>query len=407
MLSAILYAIQRQAREIKNKTIQLCWEYQGFSSEYKKINSEYPKAKQILNYADIRGYAYDKLKTEYTKHNRGNYTTIINEAVDSWKNNVKDILIGDKSIMSFKKDLPIDLHNINLKVIKENNKYYINLSLISNEYKKELNVNSGQFMVEVKASDNSKKTILNNILSGEYGISASKIIHNKNKWFINLCYKFDTNVKELDENNIMGVDMGIVYPVYMAFNNSFSRYEIEGGEIEHFRKSTEKRKNQLYAQGKYCGAGRIGHGILTRIKPINFATNRVANFRDFVNHKYSKYVVEMAIKHNCGTIQMEDLKGISKENSFLKKWSYHDLQEKIEYKAKEHGIKVVKIDPKYTSQRCSECGCIEKDNRKDQKTFECLSCGWKTNADYNAARNIATKDIDFIIADYIKEDKAI
>lgn len=95
---------------------------------------------------------------------------------------------------------------------------------------------------------------------------------------------------------------------------------------------------------------------------------------------------------------MEDLTGITSDsNRFLKNWSYFDLQTKIEYKAQEAGIKVVYIDPHYTSQRCSKCGYISKDNRTEQALFLCQKCGYKTNADYNASQNIAIKDIDKII----------
>ena len=95
---------------------------------------------------------------------------------------------------------------------------------------------------------------------------------------------------------------------------------------------------------------------------------------------------------------MEDLSGITEhKDRFIKNWTYYDLQEKIKMKASEVGIDVVKVNPKYTSQRCSECGCICNRNRPDQKTFRCVSCGYTTNADFNAARNIATKDIAKII----------
>ena len=50
--------------------------------------------------------------------------------------------------------------------------------------------------------------------------------------------------------------------------------------------------------------------------------------------------------------------------------------------------KVIKVDPKYTSQRCNKCGHIEKDNRKEQAEFECLACGHQNHADKNAARNV-------------------
>ena len=159
----------------------------------------------------------------------------------------------------------------------------------------------------------------------------------------------------------------------------------------------------MYAQGKYCGDGRIGHGIKTRIKPIEFAKKKVANFRDMTNHKYSRYVVDMAARHNCGIIQIEDLKGISTDNAFLKRWSYFDLQEKIKYKAKEKGIEVHTIDPKYTSQRCSSCGYIDSGNRAEQSKFKCVECDFEANADYNAAKNISTLNIEQIIEETLKE----
>jgi putative transposase len=159
----------------------------------------------------------------------------------------------------------------------------------------------------------------------------------------------------------------------------------------------EQRRKQLLKQGKYCGNGRRGHGRSTRIHPIEALSEKISNFRETSNHKYARYVVDLALKHRCGTIQLEDLTGISKDNVFLKNWSYHDLQQKIKDKASEAGIQVVQVKPDYTSQRCSECGHISRENRANQAEFHCVACGYHALADYNAARNIATKNIDQII----------
>ena len=59
------------------------------------------------------------------------------------------------------------------------------------------------------------------------------------------------------------------------------------------------------------------------------------------------------------------------------------------YKAKQVGIEVILVDPKYTSQKCSECGHIHEDNRKTQSLMDCVSCGYVENADVNAAINIS------------------
>ncbi|WP_327105686.1 RNA-guided endonuclease InsQ/TnpB family protein [Nonomuraea glycinis] len=51
--------------------------------------------------------------------------------------------------------------------------------------------------------------------------------------------------------------------------------------------------------------------------------------------------------------------------------------------------RVVKINPAYTSQRCSACGIVDRQARESQAAYRCRSCGYAANADVNAARNIA------------------
>ncbi|WP_446678432.1 RNA-guided endonuclease InsQ/TnpB family protein [Actinokineospora xionganensis] len=50
--------------------------------------------------------------------------------------------------------------------------------------------------------------------------------------------------------------------------------------------------------------------------------------------------------------------------------------------------RVVKVDPRFTSQRCSACGVVDREARESQAVFRCRSCGFACNADVNAALNI-------------------
>ncbi len=50
-----------------------------------------------------------------------------------------------------------------------------------------------------------------------------------------------------------------------------------------------------------------------------------------------------------------------------------------------------KIDPKYTSQHCHNCGEVRKANRKSQSVYHCGKCDVEQNADVNAALNIRDK----------------
>jgi len=51
--------------------------------------------------------------------------------------------------------------------------------------------------------------------------------------------------------------------------------------------------------------------------------------------------------------------------------------------------RIEKINPAFTSQRCSACGHVASANRKSQAAFACTACNFACNADVNAALNLA------------------
>jgi transposase len=51
--------------------------------------------------------------------------------------------------------------------------------------------------------------------------------------------------------------------------------------------------------------------------------------------------------------------------------------------------RVERVNPAFTSQRCSACGQVDARSRESQAVFACTACGFACNADVNAARNIA------------------
>ena len=59
--------------------------------------------------------------------------------------------------------------------------------------------------------------------------------------------------------------------------------------------------------------------------------------------------------------------------------------------AEKRGIKVHITPSQYTSQMCPVCGTIDRENRPDQETFECINCGHTDNADHNASVNIKNR----------------
>ena len=304
----------------------------------------------------------------------------------------------------------MELHNKTITIDFAENEYYITLSLLSKKASKEKGFPC-RLTFKGIVRDKSTKDILNRCIGGDYKISGSRLIYDKKKkWCLNLSYSFEPDKISLDENKILGVNLGIVKPFMASVYGDKKRLFAEGGrdsEIEVFRRKIEGRRRSLLRQAKICGDGKIGHGYKTRTAPANRIDDKIARFRDTVNHKYSRAVVEYAVKQSCGIIQMEKLSGITsgEQPRYLKNWSYYDLQQKIEAKAKEKGIQVIYIDPKYTSQRCSKCGFIHRDNRPTQATFICKACGFEENADFNASQNIAIENIENLIERTLERQK--
>ena len=94
-----------------------------------------------------------------------------------------------------------------------------------------------------------------------------------------------------------------------------------------------------------------------------------------------------------GTIENpgKNVKQKSGLNRVIQDSGWYKLEKFIGERAVVH-----KVDPKYTSQRCSECGHVSKDNRKTQSEFKCMSCNLEMNADFNASLNILASGIGTI-----------
>ena len=134
--------------------------------------------------------------------------------------------------------------------------------------------------------------------------------------------------------------------------------------------------------------------------------NKLNIYRRCIKHSTQKLIVDI-----CKDLKSKGVDSIVLENldnSFRKSHTKNkDLDEKYtrlshilnigsikdEFKhiAKNYGICVSFVQAEYTSQMCPICGSIHEENRPEQETFECIECGYKSNADINAAINIKNR----------------
>lgn len=244
------------------------------------------------------------------------------------------------------------------------------------------------------------------------------------KWHLFVTYDFPAKDSKLNAETIVGVDVGFACPLYAAVSNGFARlgwkhFAAAAKRIRSLQSRVINRRREILRGGNAITSSfsaRSGHGRGRKLRPIDVLQGRIDRAYTTLNHQLSAAVIKFALDNSAGTIQMENLDGLKEEltGTFLgERWRYEELQRFIKYKAQQAGIEVKEVDPRFTSRRCSECGFIYKEfsrkfrdeNKKDGKTlrFICPDCGYEADADYNAARNLGTRDIEKIIGDSIKD----
>lgn len=421
----ILYDIRYLTCQASNKAMRMLILHTYESIEYKDLYGKTLDIKQLCG-KSFDSHIDDEMKKIMNVCNTGNVSQTLQFVLKKFKDKKTSMLKNEVNFSNFKKNMPIIVKNSMYKIYETNKNYEIQCGLFNQTHNMSIGRKANdRFTFILDKIDSNVKSTINKIIFGHYKQGSAQIIQDKKgKWYFVISFSFEPDIKCLDNNRILGVDLGITNAAAMQIwdNNkedweklSWKECMLDGKELIHFRQKVEARKRDFLKLRKVSSNtneysdGKKGHGTYSRIKPIENLNGKIANFRDTMNHKYSKYIIDIAIKHNCGIIQIENLEGYSKDKEgFLKSWPYYDLQNKIQYKAKEKGIEVIKINPKYTSKRCSKCGCIHNENRdckNNQSKFKCVVCGYEENADINSAKNISLPNIEDIIDDQLKSQK--
>lgn len=364
--------VANDLRNLRNDVTRECVSYLQ-----KQINKEeLPKDKKgkKLSYATFAA----KKRKNYEHASKTLIWGVEWQTVQKFSKSKKNVLSGKANIPMFR-DLSILIGNQSKIWKNEDDRYFlapVSMNKISFE------------MINVH-KDKTIRTILDRVISKEYKFGDSQIIRDGKFWYLYLSYTFDKEPDNtLDFDKICGVDLGWKIPAVCGLIKGLQRAYL--GDSEHLQRFKTQIKGRRRKIQKSRNDMKEGHGKKRALKALNKLQNKEANFVETFNHKISKQVIDFCLENNAGTIHLEALTKEVKKNKFLTAyWSYYQLQTMIEYKAVREGIKVLYINPAYTSQTCSGCGHIAKENRVSQAEFICHECGLTLNADYNASLNIA------------------
>ena len=196
-----------------------------------------------------------------------------------------------------------------------------------------------------------------------------------------LCVSFESESKKIYhtcENQAVGIDMGLVK--FLTDSN---------GIVIDNPKHTKKYEAKLRVKQRSLSRKKKGSRARLKVKSeLSNLHRKISDSRnDFTNKISLQYIKENSL------IAVEDLKvknmvkfgNLSKHISDV---SWSTFFDKLKYKSEFYEKTFIKIDPKFTSQKCSSCNHISKENRLTQSKFLCVECGHQMNADLNASINI-------------------
>ena len=154
--------------------------------------------------------------------------------------------------------------------------------------------------------------------------------------------------------------------------SSFTKLKIWDEELLQLTKELQKQSIKLSTNARYVQLQR-------RIK--SYFKNEICR------------ILNKLAKKNVGVFVVEKLDfraaGLSKRMNRLIGRTYRAfVNAKLARLEEQYGIQIIAVNPAYTSQECSRCHYVSKDNRKTQKDFVCRHCHYSCNADVNAGRVI-------------------
>ena len=199
----------------------------------------------------------------------------------------------------------------------------------------------------------------------------------KGKWILRLIFKIDP-IKPEKTRRVIGVDRGIKHAAVCS-NNQF----LGEAKDREYESKLIRLRSRLQAKGTRSAYRHLKKlsGRLRRFKQ-NVDRILAKELLSFLNPGDIVVLENLTdIKKHCGAKR----KARKKHRIHMGRWSFKRLENAIKYLAEVKGVYVEYVDPKYTSQTCSQCSLVLKKSRKSQSFFSCL-CGLKLNADLNAAR---------------------
>lgn len=191
-------------------------------------------------------------------------------------------------------------------------------------------------------------------------------------------------IQSLDESAVLALDMGLTHLVIDSGGKKTPNPRFLKKASANLR-----RKQKALSRCKKGSKGRAKARLL-----VAKAHQRLTNTRADFQHELSRAIVDENQAVIVETLKVKNMLKNRKLSKHIADASWTGLIQKLEYKAKEQGKHLIKIDQWFASSKtCSCCGHKLDDLPLTIRQWQCPACSAQNDRDINAALNIKAQGI--------------
>jgi len=316
--------------------------------------------KELIEFLGVRGNKATKQNAPYVaaseafkgKADMGTISCVLQNAQKMYADDRKRGM-WDRSLRSYKQNMPVPFKAgrfLNLRFAEYTN---------GEGEKREgcfFTLMGVPFQMRFGRDRSGNRLIVERVISGEYKMCTSSLKFDGKKVFLLLCMDIPKKEVKLDEKKTMYAYLGVMNPIICTcdvraakeYDSGYKWWEIgTKEEFNYRRRQIQEAVHRCQINNRYSEGGK---GRKRKCQAIKRWHEKEKNYVDTKLHTYSRMLVDLAVNHGCGKIVLlnqttrEDKAKEDNQNGepfVLRNWSYYGLKDKISYKCKMVGIKMI------------------------------------------------------------------
>ncbi len=219
-------------------------------------------------------------------------------------------------------------------------------------------------------------------------VKQARIVRKATGYFVILALQLDVDVPQpLPHGHPKGIDLGYICAVVTSDNESISRPRFLNKYARKLKRLQRRLKKKVKGS---CGWKKLQK----RISRLHF---KVACHRKDYHFKLAHHLVK-----DCGMMFVEDLNFKMWQRGMFSKSSadfgFGQFVNILEWVCFRTDIHFAKVDHRYSSQECPECGARTGKKHLNERIHKCIECGYTTGRDHASALVIKNRGLNLVAA---------